>query len=858
MKETYLQKQDAIDANCVLSQVNNGNIGSLRDDANYLRYLVVNGAKQKYGEITTDLQKQIDYELKVINDLGFNSYFLIVWDLIKSARENNIPIGPGRGSVGGSVVAYALDITRFDPIEYDLIFERFLNPERPEMPDIDIDVSQYRRQELIQIVIDKYGVDHVAQIITYQTLARRSLIEAVGKVMRIGWTEIDTIKGFLPEDEENDDSTLAEIIADRPKLREYMNSLLLKFPEFWNVCLTLEGLHRAESKHAGGVIVCDTPLAEIVPLFTKGKKDAAESDAAHPAIQLDMKDAEKIGLLKMDLLGLRTLSVIDEAVTNIRKNNPSFTIDDLTFDDPDVYKMLRDGRTKSVFQLEGQGITSVVKRMHVSTFNDLIALLALYRPGPLDAKMDTAYINRKLGKEEVTYLLPELEPILKPTWGIILYQEQVMRMAMVLAGYSAAEADKLRKAMGKKDKELMALEMSKFTEKAVAKGYAAHIVSEIAHQIETFARYGFNKSHSTAYAINTYHTAYLKCHYPFEYMAAEMNSFLGKNDKLASVISEVKSMGLPLLPPHINHSKLGFSVDHFAIRFGLSGIKGVGTKTVQAILEERENGGDFTSLFDFCDRIKPKDCNSAAKKLLVLSGAFDEFGDRAIMVHEINKMYTKKYNELDTSIKLMTIEDKLEHEKELLNFYVSGTPFSTSLDSINRFGAAMQFDKLVDFGNGIAGLLKAYREMQSARGQMAFLTIEAENGLFDVTVFSDTYKRYNNIIKEAKDKMVVVRGKYNEYRGKSGVVMDDIALINRDYIMCNSITIDVGKNPSLMTLAAIRHECSCSPGNAEVNIIVSTGEEEVEISTECRVLASMSLIKEIESIIGFGKIKCGW
>lgn len=486
MAETYLQKQDAIDSNY---QVATTNINDERNDFSYLKYLTYKGAADRYGMITDELKNQLDYELKVINDLGFNSYFLIVWDLIKTAREKNIPIGPGRGSVGGSRIAYSLGITQFDPIEYDLIFERFLNPERPEMPDIDIDVSKKHRQQLIQLVIDKYGEDHVAQIITYGTLMRRSLIEEVGKVFRIGWDAIDTIKKLLPEDEENDDSTLSELLEERPKLKDYMDEVVARYPQYLQTCIRLEGLHRNESKHAGGVIVCDTPLAELVPLFAKGKKDAAENDNAHPAIQLDMKDAEKVGLLKMDLLGLRTMTVVYEAQDNIRKFNPDFDIEDLhPYDDPEVYKMLRSGRTKSVFQLEGTGITHILKQMNISNFDDLVALLALYRPGCLDAKMHITYINRKLGNELVTYLLPELEQVLGDTYGVILYQEQVMRMAMVLAGYTAAEADKLRKAMGKKDKELMAKEMGKFKELAIAKGFNPSIIGECANQIETFAR----------------------------------------------------------------------------------------------------------------------------------------------------------------------------------------------------------------------------------------------------------------------------------------------------------------------------------------------------------------------------------
>lgn len=824
----------------------------------YLRYLTYIGAEHKYGTITETLRNKIDYELRIIIDMGFCDYFLIVRDIISKAKDKQIPVGPGRGSVGGSVVAYCIDIIEFDPLEYDLIFERFINPERPEFPDIDIDFCQYRRGEVINIITDAYGPDYVAQIMTYGTLKRNSLLENVGKVMKIGWDEVNRIKDVTPdEEEEDDDTTITDIYEQYDDFRKLVDNINSRYPRFWETCLKLEGLHRNESKHAAGVIICDVPVATLVPLFAKGKKDAAEVDSSHMTVQLDKYDTEAAGLLKMDILGLRTLSVIAEAVRTIRKYESDFDIQNIDLEDQNVYKMLRNGRTKSVFQLEGQGITSVVKRMHISSFNDIIALLALYRPGPLDAKMDKIYIDRKLGREVVTYQHPDLEPILKPTWGVILYQEQVMRISMVMAGYSAAEADKLRKAMGKKDKELMAKEKNKFVDRAIEKGYERSIVEDVAHQIETFARYGFNKSHSTAYAIITYRTAYLKCYYPMEYMSAEANSFLDTNDKLANVISEIKSLGIPLLPPHINYSFTGFQVDNFAVRFGLTGIKGIGGKTVQAIIGERDRSGYFRSFEDFCDRMVPKECNAAAKKTLILAGAFDEFDDRAYLIDELESRYNKKYVQPDI-LKPMAQADKIQYEKELLNFYVSGTPFSTADEQIRRFGATTRFDQYSDFDKGIAGIVKAIRIQQSKRGAMAFVTVEAENTSFDCTVFSDVFRQYDSTIKNAEGKMVVMRGRYNEYMGKTGLVMSDIAIIDRNMVSCRSVMIDLGVNPHLMTLAALKHECECSPGNTVVNILVHTGEEEVEIMTQCLVSVTTSFVSAIEAFIGTGKITYGW
>jgi DNA polymerase-3 subunit alpha len=833
-------------------------MGSMHNPTNYLRYLTYKGASRLYGTITTQLRDKIDYELKVIDDMGFSSYFLIVWDLINAARLRDIPVGPGRGSAGGAVVAYCLGITEFDPLEYDLIFERFLNPERPEMPDVDIDFCQYRRGEVVDYIIQRYGSDYVAQIMTYGTLKRNSLLENVGKVMKIGWDEVNRIKDVTPnEEEEDDDTTITDIYEQYADFRKLVDNINSRYPRFWETCLKLEGLHRNESKHAAGVIICDVPVATLVPLFAKGKKDAAEVDSSHMTVQLDKHDAEEAGLLKMDILGLRTLSVIAETVKTIRKHEPNFTIQDINLEDPNVYKMLRNGKTRSVFQLEGQGITSVVKRMHISSFNDIIALLALYRPGPLDAKMDKIYIDRKLGREVVTYQHPDLELILKPTWGVILYQEQVMRISMVMAGYSAAEADKLRKAMGKKDKDLMAKEKGKFIDRAIEKRYDKSIVEDVAHQIETFARYGFNKSHSTAYALITYRTAYLKCYYPMEYMSAEANSFLDTNDKLANVIGEIKSLGIPLLPPHINYSYTGFQVDNFAVRFGLTGIKGIGGKTVQAIIKERNASGYFRSFEDFCDRMAPKECNSAAKKTLILSGAFDIFDDRAYLIDELESRYNKKYIQPDI-IKPMCQEDKIQHEKELLNFYVSGTPFSTADEHIRRFGATTRFDQFGDYDKGIAGILKTVRVQQSKKGQMAFITVESENTSFDCTVFSDVFRQYDSIIKNAEGKMVVIKGRYNEYMGKTGLVMSDIAVIERNNVYCRSVLIDLGLTPHLMTLAALKHECECSTGNTVVNILVHTGEEEVEIMTQCMISVTTSFVSAVEAFIGTNKISYGW
>src|SRR5881296_3391316 len=590
-------------------------------DNDLLVHLARAGAAVRYGDpLPRAVQERLDYELGVISHTGYAGYFLIVYDIVKAAKDRGIPVGPGRGSAAGSLVAYALGITDIEPLTFDLLFERFLNPERVSMPDIDLDFCFERRGEVIQYVRERYGRESVGQIITFGTLKARAAFRDVARTLRIEPGEVDRFTKLIPAGP-GVTVTLADAPEKSPELRQ-----LARHDERVRKILDLgsriEGLARHASVHAAGVVIAPGPLTYYVPVCLAPQ----ESDAI--ITQYDMVALEQFGMLKIDILGLRTLTVIHDAVRMVGERHAvTLDMEGLPLDDPETYRLLGSGRTAGVFQFESPLATDCLRSMKCDRFDDLVATNALLRPGPLDTGMHLVFINRKLGREEVRYPHPALEEILKPTYGVITYQEQVMRIANVLAGFSLAEADVLRKAVGKKDQELIQQELGRFVERAVALGHDRRGIADIAAQIETFGRYGFNKSHAVAYSVLSYQTAWLKTHHPAEFMAALLSSEIGNTDKVVQYINGARELGLDVLPPDVNESGFKFTVvGERRIRCGLGAVRNVGQSAIESIIAGRVAGGTYRSLVDLCERIDLRLCNKRVVEAVIDAGACDSLG----------------------------------------------------------------------------------------------------------------------------------------------------------------------------------------------------------------------------------------
>src|SRR5438128_2971509 len=558
---------------------------------------------------------RLEHEIDIIKRMGFPGYFLVVWDFIKFAKDNGIPVGPGRGSAAGSVVAWSMEITDIDPLDYDLLFERFLNPERISMPDIDVDFCMNRRGEVIDYVRRKYGQDNVAQIITFGTMAARSVVRDVGRVLGLPYGLVDKVAKTIPAGPE---VTLPAASKDSPALAEAMKNDK-EVERIIEIGSKLEGLARHAGTHAAGVVITPEPVTNYVPLYRTNRDEIVT--------QFDMRVVEKMGLLKMDFLGLRTLTVIDDALKSIlAESGQKIDITSIPLDDPDVYRLFQEGRTKGVFQFESGGMVDVLRRAKPTKFEDLVAFNALYRPGALDAGVVDEYVRRKNGVSKPRYLVPALKEILEETYGVIVYQEQVMQIGRAVAGFSLGDADLLRKAMGKKDKVMMEKQRDKFVTGAAANGYPKQKAAEIFDFIEPFARYGFTKAHAVTYALIAYRTAWLKIHYPRHFMAALMTSEMDRTEQEVKFINETAQMGIEILPPDINESNYSFTVVGRNIRFGLGAVKGVGHSAIESILEARRTIGRFTTLHQFCESVDLRACNKKVIDALIKSGSFDSFG----------------------------------------------------------------------------------------------------------------------------------------------------------------------------------------------------------------------------------------
>lgn len=739
--------------------------------------------KQKSGINHHTLQEyedRLDLEIRLIKQMGFAGYFLIVWDLIKHAREVGLPVGPGRGSAAGSMVAYCLGITQIDPIEYDLLFERFLNPERISLPDIDMDFCGRRRQEMIEYVTNKYGQANTSQIITFGTMAARGAIRDVGRVLEVPLSEVDRIAKLIPA--VGPDATLEAAIQKVPELRE-LQEKNTKIAQLMSIALKLEGQVRNPSIHAAGIVISPKPLVEYTPLYQSAKGDITT--------QYPMGDVEAIGLLKMDFLGLRNLTVIDDALVLIEKDTGErLDVDAFPLDDKDTFALFQAGNTDGVFQFESPGMKDLLRNFKPEVFRDLIALNALYRPGPLKSGMTDEFIHRKNHPERTTYEFPELEPVLKETQGIIVYQEQVMRIAVELAGFSLAEADILRKAMGKKVKEIMAAQKARFLQGAKKKGIPQAKANKIFDQIAQFAEYGFNKSHSAAYAYLAYQTAYLKAHYPQYFLAALLTSEAerGATSQVVKYITECHEMEIKVLPPDINKSDFQFTVEEGNIRFGLAAVKNVGEGAVREILAIRARRGAFKSPFDLFQDNDTKVVNRKALESLIKAGAFDSLGWRRSQCfhmldamieygHEIQKAKGQKQNflfgeesltppEIPAEVGEMREWDEtlfLSYEMDSLGFYITSHPLAQYKGRINKLVShtLSELDDQKDFDKDIrvAGVIASLKPLKTKKDErMATFLLEDMTGRIEVVAFPEAFSKAGTCLREGQ--LVWLRGKF--------------------------------------------------------------------------------------------------
>ncbi len=768
----------------------------------YLRKLVYQGAEERYGEVTDEIRERIERELDIIIGSDFTGYFLIVWDYMNFARKQKISVGPGRGSAAGSVVAYCLYITDIEPLEFDLLFERFLNPERISPPDIDTDFSDKRRDEVIRYVQEKYGKDRVAQIATFGTIGAKNGIRDIARVLGLPAAEGDRIAKLIPE---GLGVTLKQALEDVPELQRIRDQDAVH-RELFTQALKVEGMVRNTSTHAAGVIIAPDDLTKFTPLMRGADKELDIST------QYEMKVLESIGLLKMDFLGLKNLSVIDGAIESIHERyDPNFDSSKIPLDDKKTYELLCRAKTNGVFQLESTGMKEILRKLQPEVFTDIIALLALYRPGPLGSGMVDDFIKRKHGEQEITYDHPWLEPILRETYGIILYQEQVMKIANVIAGFSLGQADIMRRAMGKKKEDLLKKIANDFYKGAEEKGVDKSIAEHLWSLIFKFAGYGFNKSHSAAYAVITYRTAYLKAHYPAEFLAALLTTDMNDTNKVVKYVNECADWGIDVLPPDINQSKANFTVTKEGIRFGLAAIKSVGNNAVRAIIKERERNGKYKSLFDFCERSEPGILNKSLMEALIRAGTFDSMGysrasllaaypraleraqgilrDRAVgqdsLFEELGEEETEQTDSMEELPELDSSEI-LQYEKQLLGMYITGHPlaeYKTELSLFTKDYAGELFER-EDLGKvQLAGIINEIKKKKTRNGdRMAILNLEDLSGSIEVAVMPNGLEKWEEILQE--ENILIIEGMASQRGDQVTVRADRIYTLEEGWKQC--------------------------------------------------------------------------
>ena len=813
----------------------------------YLRELCYAGLRERYGaraDTDAELRGRLDYELSVLEKTGFTSYFLIVWDFIHYAKQNDIPVGPGRGSAAGSLAAYALGITDLDPIRFGLIFERFLNPERVSPPDIDVDFCQNRRGEVIEYVRRKYGVRAVSQIITFGTLGAKSVVRDVGRVIGLSYSEADRIAKMVPSEL---GITLKIALEKNPELKQAVETEE-NTQQLWGYATVLEGLTRNTGIHAAGVVIGDRPLDDYVPLCRGNDDEIVTQYAMGPLTEL--------GLLKMDFLGLKTLTVIHDAFALIRQRHPEFSLKAIPLDDQNAFDLLNRGETIGVFQLESGGMVNLCKQLDVNSIDDIIALIALYRPGPMELIPD--YIKRKKGQTKIKYEHPLLREVCADTYGILIYQEQVQRAANVLAGYSLGQADLLRRAMGKKDKQKMAMERVHFIEGCKrVNGIDQKKANTIFDLLEKFAGYGFNKSHSAAYGLISYQTAYLKANYPVEFMAGLLSNEVNNTDKISVFVGECQRMGIEILPPDVNRSTLKFAPENLdnrrGIRYGLAAIKNIGESAMQAAVAERDKNGPFKSLEDYSSRLDSRSVNRKILENLIRAGAFDFTGqDRAELFAQIDETLatgasaqrdrrtgqvslfgefelapTRKENGNSGKVTPWTLGEKLGYEKELLGFYVTGHPLNAYRDLIEG-GTYLSISELQLQEDKttirVAGSISSFEKKHTRKDGKPFavLTLEDFTGSVEIVVWSDVYARAAKHID--KGKIVAIIGRFDKRDETLRLVASEIKSLG-EVKAVKGLTIDIDlEKTDEKRLVALRELVSQFPGKQPLYLLFHTAD----------------------------------
>lgn len=823
-----------------------------KDAFSYLKELCEEGLKERYENITDYLIKRLDYELNTIKQMGFVDYFLIVWDFIKYARDNDIMVGPGRGSAAGSLASYCLKITDIDPIEYNLIFERFLNPERISMPDIDIDFCYEKRQDVINYVIEKYGADHVSQIITFGTMAARNAIRDVGRALNIPYADVDRIAKMIPMELK---ITISKaLVQNQELLEEYNNNPQIK--HLIDMSLKLEGLPRHSSTHAAGVVICDKSVIEYVPLNT--------NDGVITT-QFPMTTLEELGLLKMDFLGLRTLTVIQNTFNEINRiHNLNISEKDIDYKDSKIYELISTGNTDGIFQLESAGMKQFVKDLKPESIEDIIAGVSLYRPGPMD--FIPKYVKGKNTKSEIKYTHPLLEPILKTTYGCIVYQEQVMQIVQELAGYTLGRSDLLRRAMGKKKTDEMELERKNFiygiegeVDGCIKRGIGEKVANQIFDEMQDFAKYAFNKSHAAAYAVIACQTAWLKAYYPVEFMAALLTSVSDNATKISEYIADIKRMNIELLPPDINEGFDRFSVSNGKIRFNLSAIKNVGKSFIKSLVIEREKNGKFLSLKEFIKRLD-NELNSRALECLIKAGALDSLGGKRSQYLSVYKKYYDSISQLkkktmegqldlfssNTSnnkdviekdelpnIPELTKKEVLNLEKEILGIYVSGHPLDEFSESLKKFTSNTTLDFIKNENQEIenvkdnqkvilGGIINTVTlKFTKTNKQMAFLTLEDIYGTIEVILFPEVFHKYSKYLQE--DNVVLIEGKAS--------ISED----QKPKIICTNIKLyEMLENTNKTLWVKLPKDCNISIKDIESTLLNNKGVTPVIVYDEAK------------------------
>jgi DNA polymerase-3 subunit alpha len=846
----------------------------------YLREVAEAGLQRHYPEPSAEVRARLDYELGVIQTMQFSGYFLVVWDFIRYAKERGIAVGPGRGSAAASLVAYCLGITTVDPLRYGLVFERFLNPGRKSMPDMDIDFADDRRDEVIEYVVQRYGRDRVAQIITFNVLKAKAVIRDVGRVLGMPFGDVDKIAKLVPDtlnitldDAFKQSPPLAEAVKGRPEVAE-----------LWQIAKRLEGLARHAGKHAAGVVISDEPLIEHVPLYRDPKSEEIIT-------QYPMGPIEKLGLLKMDFLGLRTLTVIANTVRLIEESR-GIRIDParIPLDDTRTYQLLADARTFGVFQLESTGMRNALRQLRPERLEDVIAMVALYRPGPMEMIPD--FTARRHGRVKPTYEHPVMEKHLQETYGIMVYQEQVLKIAADMAGFSMSEADDLRKAMGKKIPALMAEQRAKFLAGAKGRGVKEKTAERVFELMEKFAGYGFNKAHATAYGIVAYQTAYLKANYPVEFMAALLTSEMANTDKVVVHMDECRAMGISVLPPDVNVSRFSFAVAGETIRFGLGAIKNLGQKAIEAIVAARAQDGAFVSLADFCRRLDLQLVNRRVVESLVKAGAFDSSArPRAQLMAALDgafeggQRHQRERDQgqvsmfdllggaaegeglepdlLDHSIPEWDPEQRLLNEKEVLGFYLSGHPLRGAWDRARTLGVVgtAQLGQVEDGARVLlCGLVSALREINTKNGnRMGFATIEDVEGTIEVTIFPELFRQ--SVAHLRSGTPLLVRGKVEGTATARKLLADDVRPLpaEDDRVFGSPLPrtcrVSVRTEGSPSPLPALRAICDAHRGTVPLALRLRVDGADVEVrSRTLRVRPSAAFVEAVEGLLGPGSV----